>query len=132
MRLSLVGLTGLLAACTAADTLRVDPPPRPFRSPADVAVILEEPTRPYESIAMVEVSGNWASLARMGRRLAKEAARLGGDAVIITRRSTQSGSTLVPVGDSFLALDTSDSRLIGKVIVYREPSRLTGDLDAVR
>ena len=54
----------------------------------------------------------------MSNRLAKEAAKLGGDAVIITRQSAESGSALIPVGSSFVTVPTDDSRLVGKVIVY--------------
>ena len=59
----------------------------------------------------------------MSKRLAKEAAKLGGDAVIITRQSGESGSVLIPVGSSFVTVPTDDSRLVGKVIVYSQSSQ---------
>jgi hypothetical protein len=121
MRLAVVGiLVAATGACTTADVLRVDPTPRPMVIGSTVPVLLDEPEEEYDSIALVEVKGSWgASLERMGRRLAAEAAKLGGDAVLITRRSSHSSSTLLPIGDSFVALDEESSQLIGKVIVYR-------------
>jgi len=134
MRLTILGSLTLLAACTSADVLRVDSTPRPVALEPVVPILLDEPGAAYRSIAMIEVKGTWASLGRMGRRLAKEGAKLGGDAVLITRRSAHSSSTVVPIGDSFIALDSEDSRLIGVVIVYeqREASAAVVALPASR
>jgi hypothetical protein len=117
VRRSLV-LLFLLSACTSADVLRVDRTPRPVVADRKVPILLDEPTQPYSSIALIEVSGSWASLERLGRRLSAEAAKLGGDAVLLTRRSAHSGSSVMPAGETFISVDTNDSRLIGKVIVY--------------
>jgi hypothetical protein len=107
MRPACFGLLSLLTACTSADVLRIEPTPRPVQTRAAVPVLLDEPTQPYRSIALIEVTSEWdASLDRLGRRLATEAAKLGGDAVLVVPRSAPS----------------SKSRLIGKVIVYRQPS----------
>jgi hypothetical protein len=123
MRSTVFAVIALLTACTRADVLRVDPSPRPVPVSRTVPVLLDEPSRPYRSIALIEVAGSWgASLDRMGRRLAAEAAKLGGDAVLVTRRTAHSESALVPVGDSFVVLDREDSRLVGKVIVFDPPA----------
>ena len=117
MRRAILTMLVLLPACTSAHVLRIDPAPLPMPAHDTVPILLDEPKRPYRSIALVEVSSSLgASLQRMGRRLATEAAKLGGDAVLVTHRSAVSGSTVGPVGESF-----SDSRLMGKVIVYLQP-----------
>lgn len=116
MRPAFLGLLALLPACTHAHVLQVEPTPLPFHAREAVPILLDEPKQPYRSIALVEVTGELgASLQRMGRRLATEAAKLGGDAVLVTKR-TGVTATLLVSGDSF-----SDSRLLGKVIVYLQP-----------
>ncbi|MFN0182142.1 MAG: hypothetical protein ACKVZ0_25335 [Gemmatimonadales bacterium] len=124
MRRACLTATVVLLGCTSADILRVDLTPRSATS-ASVPLLLEDPAEPYQSIALVEVSGQWmgASLQRLGRRLSSEAAKLGGDAVILTRRVAQSSSTLIPIGETFVPVETEDSRLVGKVIVYRDRAR---------
>ena len=120
MRPLIGGLATLavLGACTAADVLHVDSTPRPATKGV-VPVLLEEPAASYQSIALIEVSSTFAaSLDRMAKRLTTEAAKLGGDAVLLTQRSATTTSTLIPVGKSFIPLESADSRLIGKVIVY--------------
>jgi hypothetical protein len=117
MRHAILGLLALLPACTHAHVLQIEPTPLPFHAREAVPILLDEPKQPYRSIALVEVTGELgASLQRMGRRLASEAAKLGGDAVLVTHRSAVSGTTIGPAGESF-----SDSRLMGKVIVYLQP-----------
>ena len=120
MRIAVVVLAVFASACTSADVLRVDLTPRAEVIGQGVPVLLDEPKEPYQTIALVEVASSWgASLARMGRRLSAEAAKLGGNAVLLTQRLHSSSTSLVPIGDSFLSLDNSDSRIVGKVIVYR-------------
>ena len=116
MRPAFLGLLVLLPACTHAHVLQIAPAPVRAQAGEAVPILLDEPAQPYRSIALVEVSGELgASLERLGHRLATEAARLGGDAVLVTHRSAVSG-TVWPSGDSF-----SDSRLLGKVIVSLQP-----------
>lgn len=116
-------IAAVLVGCTSADVLVVDLAPRAAVADS-IPLLLDDPKEPYHSIAMIEVSsGFWgASLQKMGRRLTTEAAKLGGDAVVLTRRIASSGSALIPVGDTFIPLSTEDSRLVGKVIVYRKPT----------
>ena len=123
----------LLVGCTSANVLHVDATPRPAVAVGAVAVLLDEPAAAYRSIALVEVAGSMgASLDRMGRRLIAEAAKLGGDAVLLTHRTGQSGSTLVPIGHTFVSLDTDDSRLVGKVIVYTPATTASADSSTIR
>ena len=58
MRPSILIAVSLLAACTSADILRVDPAPRPALAQA-VPVLLDEPSSSYRSIALIEVSGGF-------------------------------------------------------------------------
>ncbi len=114
-RWALLLVTLSVAACgPRSDVLRVDLTPRPAQSPDAVVLLLDEPDRPYDSIALIEVANGWgSSLADLGRRMVREAARLGGDAVLITQRLASSEGRVVHVGDK------EDSRLVGKVIVFR-------------
>jgi len=79
----------LLAGCSpVSDVVRLDPTPRAQRLPADVQVLASDPRQPYREIALVEVSGGvLPSLSTLTRALREEAARLGGDAVVIMGRS---------------------------------------------
>lgn len=123
MRITVAVLAVVVSACTSADVLRVDLTPRAQVIGEGVPVLLDEPKEAYQTIALVEVASSWgASLARMGRRLSLEAAKLGGNAVLLTQRLHSTSTSLVPLGDSYLSLDNSDSRIIGKVIVYRNNS----------
>ncbi|MBM4186210.1 MAG: hypothetical protein FJ206_02755 [Gemmatimonadetes bacterium] len=128
MRGTCLIIAAVLLGCTSADVLVVDLTPRAVTADS-VPVLLEDPKEPYHPIAMIEVSsGYWgASLQKMGRRLATEAAKLGGDAVVLTRRIASSASTLLPVGDTFMPLATEDSRLVGMVIVYRRQAEAAFD-----
>lgn len=107
-------------ACTKADILVLDPSPRPAKPADSVAVLLDEPTTPYRSVALIEVSDeSWGlSLTQLGNKMKAEAAKLGGDAVIIGTTSSSSGAVIIPVGSTFIASPTSEKKLVGKVIVY--------------
>jgi len=78
-------------ACTSAGILRLDPTPRPRTDPHAIQLLGQEPQRPYTVIAIVsartEVAGGVMGTGdRVGparKRLLKEAARLGGDAVLL-------------------------------------------------
>ena len=106
-----------LAACASANVMRLDNSVRPETSPDSVVLLLEEPSRPYVSIALIEVrDGSWGlSLKTLGKKLVREAAALGGHAVILTQQSN-SQSGLIPVGNTWVA--TEQRRLVGKVIVF--------------
>ena len=109
-----VPLAVLLAAsaCHAyhTNTLRLEPTVRSPTPVESVRVLGQEPQQPFTVIAFVSVSPDWAIRAgneRLARRLAREAAKLGGDAVLLGT-------------DSF----THAGVLTGKVIVFdREAAR---------
>lgn len=82
----------LLTACgPGIDRLQVDPTPRAPQPVSSIQVLLDEPDRPYRSIALVEARGEDASLKSLTRSLAREAARLGGDAVVVSGAAGKKG-----------------------------------------
>jgi len=84
--------------------LRLEPTPRPPTPVESVRVLGQEPEQPFTVIAFVSVSPDMAMRAsneRLARRLAREAAKLGGDAVLLDT-------------DSF----SQPGILTGKVIVF--------------
>lgn len=98
--LSLSLLLGALActsavACTSAGILRLDQMPRPRTNPDSIQLLAQEPQRPYTVIAIVTartevaggVLGTGDRVAPARKRLLKEAARLGGDAVLLDNGS---------------------------------------------
>jgi hypothetical protein len=114
-----------LLACASADVLVLDPTARPARLPDSVTVLLEEPARSYQAIALIEVSDqSWGlSLESLAKKMRTEAAKLGGDAVIIGSQSTESGAVIVPIGNMWYAGATEEKKLVGKVIVFTAPQR---------
>lgn len=114
-----------LLACASADVLVLDPTPRPVRAPDSVTVLLEEPAQTYQAIALIEVSDqSWGlSLESLAKKMRTEAAKLGGDAVIIGSQSTESGAVIVPIGNMWYAGATEEKKLVGKVIVFADPKR---------
>src|ERR1043166_557463 len=112
MRPACFGLLSLLTACTSAAVLRIEPTPRPVQTRAAVPVLLDEPTQPYRSIALIEVTSEWdASLDRLGRRLATEAAKLGGDAVLVVPQPYRSIALIEVTSEWDASLDRLGRRL---------------------
>ena len=108
----------LLIGCAKADVLMLDPLPRTATQPDSVAVLLEEPKQPYRPIALIEVSDqSWGlSLESLAKKMRTEAAKRGGDAVIIGRQTTAGGAVIVPIGKMWYAGE--EKKLVGKVIVF--------------
>jgi hypothetical protein len=97
--------------CTSADVLRLDATLRPRTHPDSVRLIAQEPQQPYTVIALVSARAELI-FGRARERLLKEAARLGGDAVLLD------GGSLTRVGGD----NSERQQLAGKVIVFkREP-----------
>lgn len=71
---------------------------------------------------MVEASDQgWGlGLEELKQKILKEAAALGGDAVILGTEASLSGTDFVPIGDTSFGVDDVEKKLIGKVIVYTE------------
>ena len=110
----------LLLGCATADVLQLDKQSRNPTNPAIVEVLLEEPHQAYKAIGLIEVSDEgWGlSLNDLKKKLVKEAAKLGGDAVIIGREPKSAGAVFMPVGNTFFAVDVAEKKLVGKVIVF--------------
>jgi len=107
--------------CATSEVLRLDQVTRPARTPEAVQFFLEAPDSAYVAIALIEVSDDgWGlSLETLRQRLASEAARLGGDAVILTRHSEDAATVLMPVGDQFWAVPMEEKGLTGQVIIFQ-------------
>jgi hypothetical protein len=121
--LALVIVVLAMVGCTTtSDVMRLDDNTRAPTLMSDVAVLVEEPSRPYSVIALVEVSDQgWdLSLEELKQSMLEQAAALGGDAVIIGMNTTQSGTALVPIGNMYFGVDQVEKQLIGKVVVYAD------------
>jgi len=104
--------------CTHAEVLRLDSMVRPQTSPDSVRLIAQEPQQPYTVVALLSVrsEGVWFAEGDARKRLLKEAARLGGDAVLLGTGSLTVGSTGGEYGGTF-------RQLTGKVIVFDREAR---------
>jgi hypothetical protein len=113
-------LLGTVGCTTTSDVMRIDNTPRAPTPLSDVAVLVEEPSRPYSVIAVVVVSDQgWdLSLEELKQSMLRQAAALGGEAVIVGMSTSQSGTVFVPIGNMYYGVDQAEKRLIGKVIVY--------------
>lgn len=109
-----------VSCTTTSDVKLLDSTARAPTLHSDVAVLVEEPSRPYTAIAMVEVSDQgWGfGLEELKQKILKEAAALGGDAVILGTEASLSGTDFAPIGDTIFGVDDVEKKLIGKVIVY--------------
>lgn len=107
---------------TAADVMRLDNTDRTPTLLSEVTVLVEQPSRPYSVIAMVEVSDQgWdLSLEELKQSMLNEAAALGGDAVIVGTSTSKSGAAFVPIGNMYYGVDEVEKKLLGKVIVYTD------------
>jgi hypothetical protein len=104
--------------CVQAEILRLDSAPRPQTQPASVRVLGQEPGQPYDVLAIVTVHGGRRGLEGLRERLVKEAALLGGDAVLV------GAGSLTHVGGG----DTSGTvlQLSGKVIAFKREAPPAG------
>jgi len=105
---SLSVLLGALACITTtADVLPIDTSLRPRTAPQSIRLLAQEPARPFAVVAIVSAQGDIVSARQ---RLIKEAARLGGHAILLDTNS------LTRIGSS----DSERQQLTGKVIVYTD------------
>jgi len=116
----MLGITvGLLAVgCVKADVHRLDEAVRPVRSPDSVAVFATEPQEKYVVIAIVEsrTDAVFKGFDDLRRRMVTEAARLGGDAVILGREGKE--THMIIVSPALIFWD--EKRLTGEVIVFED------------
>jgi hypothetical protein len=110
-----------LGACAKADVLVVDPTPRQAIEADSVRVYLDQPTIPYTVIALVEVDDQgWGmSMESLAKRMRQDAAKLGGEGVIIGQQSSTAGSVIIPVGNLWYAGAMEQKKLVGQVITFR-------------
>ena len=118
--LLLVLVLATVGCTTTSDVKLLDATVRAPTLQSDVAVLVEEPSRPHSVIATVEVSDQgWGlSFEDLKQKMQREAAAIGGEAVIIGTEATLSGTDFVPIGDTVFGVDDVEKKLIGKVIVY--------------
>jgi hypothetical protein len=104
------------SGCVGVDVHRLDSQPRPQRQPEAVRVLTEAPDGPYTTIAMVEASTGtvFKGFDDLRRKLIAEAARLGGDAVIIGEEGKESGVLFTGTAQ----INTEEKKLSGRVIVF--------------
>ncbi|MFN0038552.1 MAG: hypothetical protein ACKVP2_03475 [Burkholderiales bacterium] len=122
MRILLIALFAIvLAACaTTADVMRIDNTNRGASDPATIRVFLDEPSQPYTTVAMVRISDQgWGlSLEDLKAAMIKEAAKLGGDAVIVGTETRNAGTAFVPIGTMLYGVESPEKILVGKVIEF--------------
>ena len=119
----LVMLVLAIVGCTTtSDVMRLDDIARAPTPLSDIAVLVEEPSRPYSVIAMVEVSDQgWdLSLEELKQSMLNQAAALGGQAVIVGMGTSQSGTAFVPIGSMYYGVNQVEKKLIGKIVVYTD------------
>ena len=102
--------------CINTSVQRLDHAARPARSPDSVTVLLEQPQRPYSVIAVIESNGEtvFDSFDDLRVEMIAEAAKLGGDALILGPESTD--SEFIFTGTAMIKSDRRN--LTGEVIVY--------------
>lgn len=108
----------LTVGCINTNVQRLDDAVRPARSPDSVTVLLEEPQQPYTVIAVIESNAEtvFDSFDDLREAMIVEAAKLGGEALILGAESTRSEFILTGT-----AMIKSDRRhLTGRVIVYQQ------------
>jgi hypothetical protein len=104
------------AGCISTNVQRLDEAERPARSSDSVEVLYERPQQPYTVIAVLESEGRSAfdSFEDLQRDMVAEAAKLGGDALILGKKTTDSDFVLT--GITMIKSDTK--HMAGAVIVY--------------
>lgn len=116
MRLALrIAVCLLAVGCVKVKVQQWDQVVRPGRSPESVTVLSAEPEEPYTVIAVIESSfeGALKGFDDLREEMIIEAARLGGDAVILGPESKKSGVIFVPTPIFF-----DKKKLTGEVIAF--------------
>lgn len=117
MRASIAVLACLLGAgCASTHVQRLDESVRPAREPETVAVLTEAPQRPYTVIAVIASKSGSAfdSFHDLRREMVAQAAKLGGDALILGPEATD--EEFILTGTAMIR--TEERRIRGQVIVY--------------
>ena len=117
MRKWLVASACLLAiGCVTTSVQQLDQAVRPARSVDSVSLLVEKPEQPYTVIAVIESNTEtvFDSFDDLRGAIAAEAAKLGGEAVILGQESTD--TAFIFTGIAMIQSDTR--KLSGEVIVY--------------
>jgi lipopolysaccharide export system protein LptA len=106
----------LALGCVNTSVQHLDQSVRQARSADSVSVLLEKPEQPYIVIAVIEANSGtvFDSFDDLRQGLLAEAAKLGGEALILGPESTD--SEFVFTGTAMIQSDTR--KLTGEVIVY--------------
>lgn len=117
MRRALVVSLGLLvAACVSTKVNRLEQVARPPHPPESVTVLLERPDQPYEVVAVLEssVDGALRGFDDLRKDMIAEAARLGGDALVLGPETKKTGVMFVPTPIFY-----DEMKLTGEVIAFK-------------
>ena len=106
----------LAVGCIRTNVQRVDHAPRPARSPDSVTVLLEQPQQPYTVIAVIESNAEtvFDSFDDLRHAMIAEAAKLGGEALVLGPESTD--SEFIFTGTAMIKSDRKS--LTGEVVVF--------------
>ena len=106
----------LSVGCVNNSVQRMDQIVRPARSPDAVTVLLEKPQRAYTVIAIIESNTEtvFDSFDDLRKAMVAEAAKLGGEALILGPEATD--SEFILTGTAMIQSD--QRRLRGEVIVF--------------
>jgi len=119
-RAFVISLCLLAVGCVSLRVRRLDAVARPVRAAESVAVVHEAPDRPYTVIAVVESSyeGALKGFEDLRKELIAQAARLGGDALILGPESKQTGMILVATPSAPTPIFFDRKKLTGEVITF--------------
>jgi hypothetical protein len=112
----------LAVGCINTSVQRLDHALRPAQSPDSVTVLLEKPQQPYTVIAVIESSTGtiFDSFADLRKEMIAEAAKIGGEALILGPESTD--SEFIFTGTAMIKSDKRS--LTGEVIVFDQSNSL--------
>lgn len=113
---SAIPIALLAIGCVSVDVERLDDTPRPQGSPESVLVFSDEPDRPHIVIAVIEskTGAVYQGFDDLRRKLVAEAAKLGGDAIILGTEGKESTMLITATGQ----IHSDEKELTAKVIVF--------------
>ena len=114
----------LTAGCISTRVQQLDQAPRPARSPDSVAVLVEQPDRPYTVLAVITSSSSlvFDSFGDLRQKLVIEAALLGGDALILGPERRQS----ILIANTVGFVESVRKEMAGEVIVFDRSASPSG------
>lgn len=123
-RLSVLMVLAVAGCASRPDVLTLDAP-RPAVAPEAVALLLDQPDRSFETLALIRSSHRnlFNDVEDLKAEVRRAAAELGADAVILSLSSHEAGggTGVTAEGQVVLMGGSSDSlRVIGRAIVYTD------------